>query len=138
MKSDGTKSYYNLHKTDLTDSDLLKFSVKITGADYLDNDNDLKLMYDVHKSYQDTFDDLKIKETYDRHIDQVQDLLKKQHLYSSEYLDQLVKDYQGKLFKNKEELISLLLSGNIQPDKLSLKPFSKLTKDIWEQLSVLR
>jgi len=138
IKSNGSKSYYNLHKKDLTESELVKFSVKITGASYLDDEADLRLDYDVHKSYQDTFDDLKFKEIYDRHKDQVQDLIKKQHLYSSDYLEQLIKDYQGKLFRNKEELISILLSGNVQPDKLCLKPFSKLTKDIWEQISELR
>ena len=138
FKLDGKKAYYNLHDNSLTDSEILKFSVQIMGADFMDNEKDLKLCYDVHSKYWDTFEDLQLKELYDRHIDQVQDLLKKEVLYKTEYIDQLVTDYEGKLFKNREELISLLLSGNIQPEKLSLKPFSKLTKDIWEQISALK
>lgn len=136
IKSNKKGNYYNPHSVEYSESDLLKFSVQITGASFLDSLNDLKLGYDVHPVFNDTFTDLKLQEVYEFHKIYVQDLIKKKYLYNEEYLEQLVAEYGGKLFSTREELMGLLLPGYISEDKLALRPFSKLSKDIWEQLSM--
>lgn len=137
IKSNKTGSYLNPHSREYSDSDLLKFSVTITGANFLDRLDDLRLGYDVHPVFYDTFTDLKLEEVYEFHKIYVQDMFKKKHLYSEEYIEQLIADFGGKLFNNREELMGLLLPGYIAEDKLALRPFSKLSKDIWEQLSMI-
>lgn len=135
IKSNNTGKYYNPHSKRYTDSDLLKFSVQIIGANYLDRLTDLKMNYDYHPDFKDTFVDLKMEEVYDFHKIYVQEIIKKTHLYSEEYLEQLIADYGGKLFSSREELLGMLLPGYVSEDKMGLRPFSKLSKDIWEQLS---
>ncbi|PWG78052.1 HNH endonuclease [Pararcticibacter amylolyticus] len=137
IKSNKKGNYHNPHSKEYSESDLLKFSVRITGASFLDSLDDLKLGYDVHSVFNDTFTDLKLQEVYEFHKIYVQDLIKKKYLYNEEYLEQLVAQYGGKLFSTREELMGLLLPGYISEDKLALRPFSKLSKDIWEQLSML-
>lgn len=135
IKSNKTGKYHNPHSKKYTHDDLIKFSVEITGANYLDILSDLELKYDYHKDFEDTFIHLKINEVYEFHKIYVQDLIKKKHLYSEEYLEQLIVDFGGKIFRSREELLGLLLPGYINDDRLCLRPFSKLSKDIWEQLS---
>jgi len=137
IKSNKTGSYHNPHSKKYSEADLLKFSVQVTGASYLDRLEDLKLAYDVHPVFNDTFTDLKLQEVYEFHKIYVQDLIKKKHLYSEEYLEQLIAEFGGKLFSSREELLGLLLPGYISEDKLALRPFSKLSKDIWEQLAMI-
>lgn len=137
VKSNKTGHYHNLHNSRLSESQLLKFSAKITGVSYLDNLEDLQIEFNCHPAFKDNFTDFKIEEIYGEHTDLVQDIIKKCYLYNTDYIDKLTTEFEGKLFKNRDELLNLLLSSFVQEANLSKRPFSKLTKDIWEQLSYL-
>lgn len=135
IKSDNTGNYFNPHAKTRSADELLRFSFQITGANYLDQLDDIRLDYRYHPDFKDTFTDLKLAEVYEFHKIYVQDIIKKKQLYSEEYLEQLIISYGGTIFSSKEELLGLLLPGYVGEDKLGLRPFSKLSKDIWEQLS---
>ena len=48
----------------------------------------------------------------------------------------LMKNYEGTLFKNREDLTRLIFGGYITDEEISDRPLSKLTKDILEQLEI--
>jgi len=137
LKSNAPGTYYNLHRTDLSETDILEFHCKIMGSSFLDDTQDLQMDYTIHPDFQHTFDQLKIKELYSKHLDLVQDIIKKRIIYDSGYIDQLYQNYGGMVFNSREEVVNALLSGYLQEDQIHMRPFSKLTKHIWEQLAFL-
>jgi hypothetical protein len=137
LKSNASGEFYNLHRGDHTERELLEFSCKITGAGFLDDTRNLELSYVVDSTYQDTFDQLRIKELYSKHLDLVQEVIKKRLIYSSEYIDQMYNDYRGRLFNNRDQVLNHLLSSYIQEDEIHLRPFAKLIRHIWQQLEYL-
>ena len=57
-------------------------------------------------------------------------------MYDDSYLDELLRKYEGTLFKNKEDLLRLISGGYINEDEINKRPLSKLVKDISEQLEL--
>lgn len=137
LKSNAPGTYYNLHRTDLQERDILEFRCKVTGGAFLDDTEDLQMDYTIHPDFLHTFNQLRIKELYTKHMDLVQDIIKKRIIYDSGYIDQLFRDYGGTVFNSREEVVNTLLSGYLQEDQIHLRPFSKMTKHIWEQLAYL-
>ena len=58
-------------------------------------------------------------------------------MYNESYIEELMKNYEGTLFKNKEDLLRLIFGGYISDEDLGKRPLSKLTKDILEQLEII-
>jgi len=75
-----------------------------------------------------------IKNLYNEHKDIVSELLQKRVIYSDDYLESLLDEYEGKLFANKEDLLRLITSGYIEDKDINKRPLSKLIKDISEEL----
>ena len=65
------------------------------------------------------------------------ELIQKAEIYNESYIDELMKNYEGTLFKNREDLIRLIFGGYITDEEISKRPLSKLTKDILEQLEII-
>lgn len=61
---------------------------------------------------------------------------KSHQMYNDSYIDELMKNYEGTLFKNREDLTRLIFGGYITDEEISDRPLSKLTKDILEQLEI--
>jgi hypothetical protein len=137
LKSNAPGKFYNLHRSDRTETHLLRFSCKIKGAGFLDDTADLELKYEVDKLFERTFEQLRIKELYSKHLDLVQEVIKKRLIYNSGYIDQLYRDYSGTLFNSREQVLNHLLSSYIQEDEIHLRPFAKLIRHIWQQLEYL-
>ena len=78
-----------------------------------------------------------IKNLYSEHKDIVSELLQKRVIYSDDYLESLLDEYEGKLFNNKEHLLRLITNGYIEDKDLNKRPLSKLIKDISEELDLL-
>jgi hypothetical protein len=80
--------------------------------------------------------DFKLKEIYSLHKDYIYELIHKSMIYSDDYLDDLYKQYEGTIFKNREDLIRMVAANYIDDEDLHLRPLSKLTKDVIEQLGL--
>ncbi len=78
-----------------------------------------------------------IKKLYEEHKDIISELLQKRVIYSDDYIDELLKKYKGRLFKNKEDLLRLITCGYIEDKDIIKRPLSKLIKDISEQLKFI-
>ncbi len=81
--------------------------------------------------------DFALEEIYKNHKDIVLELIQKSIMYNESYIDELMKNYEGTLFKNEEDLLRLIFGGYIADEDLGKRPLSKLTKDILEQLEIV-
>jgi hypothetical protein len=63
--------------------------------------------------------------------------LQKRVIYSDTYIDELFKQYEGTLFKNREDLLRLITCGYISDEEIDKRPLSKLIKDISQELEFL-
>ena len=82
--------------------------------------------------------DLKLEDIYNEgYIDIVQDLIEKSEIYNDTYIDELLTQYEGTLFKNREDLQRLITGGYINDEDINKRPLSKLIKDISEELELI-
>jgi uncharacterized protein (TIGR02646 family) len=82
--------------------------------------------------------DLKLKEIYNEgYTDIVQELIQKSQIYNESYIDELYQNYEGTLFKNREDLLRLINCGYINDEDIDKRPLSKLIKDISEELELI-
>ncbi|AHJ13475.1 hypothetical protein [Sulfurospirillum multivorans] len=86
---------------------------------------------------QKNIDDFALEEIYKNHKDIVLELIQKSVMYNESYIEELMKNYEGTLFKNEEDLLRLIFGGYISDEDLGKRPLSKLTKDILEQLEII-
>jgi len=52
------------------------------------------------------------------------------------YLDELLTQYEGTLFKNREDLQRLISGGYVSDEEIGKRPLSKLIKDISGELGL--
>lgn len=86
---------------------------------------------------QNNINNFGLEELYKNHKDIVLELIQKSYMYNESYLDELMQNYEGSLFKNREDLLRLVFGGYIADEDLGKRPLSKLTKDILEQLDIV-
>jgi len=86
---------------------------------------------------QNNINNFGLEELYKNHKDIVLELIQKSYMYNESYLDELMKNYEGTLFKNREDLLRLVFGGYIADEDLGKRPLSKLTKDILEQFDII-
>ena len=75
---------------------------------------------------------------YQNHKDIVLELIQKQAIYNESYLDELLTQYEGTLFKNREDLQRLISGGYVSDEEIGKRPLSKLIRDVSEELGLLR
>jgi hypothetical protein len=78
----------------------------------------------------------KIETVYQEHKDYAYELIHKSMIYSDDYLNDLYKQYEGTIFKNREDLVRMVAANYIDDEDLHLRPLSKLTKDVIEQFGL--
>ena len=78
-----------------------------------------------------------LKSLYDEHKDVISELLQKRVIYSDSYIDELFKQYEGILFKNREDLLRLITCGYVSDEEIGKRPLSKLIKDISKELGLV-
>jgi len=78
----------------------------------------------------------KLDDLYQNHKDIILELIQKQAIYNESYLDELLTQYEGTLFKNREDLQRLISGGYVSDDEIGKRPLSKLIKDISEELGL--
>ncbi len=74
---------------------------------------------------------------YQNHKDIVLELIQKNAIYNESYLDELMYQYEGTLFKNREDLQRLISGGYISDEEIGKRPLSKLIKDISTELDLI-
>lgn len=84
-----------------------------------------------------TIHTFRLQSLYNQHIDVVVELLQKRAIYSDTYIDDLLSQYEGKLFKNREDLLRIITCGYVADEDIDKRPLSKLIKDISEQLTFI-
>lgn len=98
---------------------------------------DLKLIDENDEKTRNTIETFRLKELYNEHKDIVLELIQKAQIYNESYLDELMQNYEGTLFKNREDLLRLITCGYVSDEDLHKRPLSKLIKDISEELELL-
>jgi hypothetical protein len=78
----------------------------------------------------------RIRELYNRHKDLVQEIIQSSFIYNEEYIQSLLDDYQGQLFRNREDVIRHITRNYPDPANMPNRPFSKLSKDIYEEFGI--
>lgn len=135
----------HLHPYNDDFNSVAKFHLKITAADFYFSEKafDIKLVstkqndLELLEKITNTIDTFRLDTLYQNHKDIVLELIKKKYLYSDDYIDSLYKQYEGTLFKNKEQLIGIILGNYISDEELGKRPLSKLTRDIAEELGLI-
>ncbi|AOO65737.1 hypothetical protein [Sulfurospirillum halorespirans] len=110
--------------------------VKDSSFYYDEQGFDLKLGSNDAKA-QKNIEDFALEEIYKNHKDIVLELIQKSVMYNESYIEELMQNYEGTLFKNEEDLLRLIFGGYISDEDLGKRPLSKLTKDILEQLEII-
>jgi hypothetical protein len=81
-------------------------------------------------------DTFKLDDLYQNHKDIILELIQKEAIYNESYLDELLTQYEGTLFKNKEDLQHLIGGGYVSDEEIGKRPLSKLIKDISKELGL--
>lgn len=119
-------------------NDNLNFKLKIFNTSFLNNKTNFALdLQAKNKKAKESKKIFKLQELYNEHKDIVLELIQKSYMYNESYLEELMKNYEGMLFKNREDLLRLVFGGYIADEDLGKRPLSKLTKDILEQLDII-
>lgn len=118
----------------------ITFSFNPKNINFYHSEKAIKLKYIFTKDKQSINHDFKTLELfklYAHHKDIVLELIQKSVMYNESYIEELMKNYEGTLFKNEEDLLRLIFGGYISDEYLGKRPLSKLTKDILEQLEII-
>ncbi|TCW43604.1 hypothetical protein EC917_1414 [Bacillus thuringiensis] len=75
-----------------------------------------------------------IENLYNYHTGEAMELIRKRIEYSDSYIENLIKDYNEKLFRNENEVLEAILGYQVEDECLSDKNLTKFTRDICEEL----
>ncbi|MGN7823150.1 hypothetical protein ACTJJB_23725 [Chitinophaga sp. 22536] len=138
IKSNKRGRYYNPYNSSI--KIFPKFRVEIK-APMLFNDLDsFDLRMSVPKDFKDNINNLFIDKLYSLHKDLVLDIIRRKYVYNDTWIKDIfnqLKDLNlpyGKVLKNEDELLNLLLGVFIDSVDFHKRPFSKLVSDVWAQI----
>lgn len=97
----------------------------------------LKPLNDKDIATQNTIDTFRLETLYQEHKDIVLELIQKREIYPDSYIDDLFHQYEGTLFKNREDVLRHITGGYIEDKDINKRPLSKLIKDISEELDLI-
>ncbi|NFE80028.1 hypothetical protein FC820_07160 [Clostridium sporogenes] len=90
---------------------------------------------DHGKKIQSSTKTFRINDLYKLHNDYVRELIKKATIYNESRIDELYTQYP-ELFRDREEVLQMIVSNYIDDNDLGKRPLAKLTKDICEELGL--
>ncbi|MDZ7817233.1 MAG: hypothetical protein U5K55_00905 [Aliarcobacter sp.] len=123
----------------------MKFTLKIKDSTFLFSEDGFELKYkfaknvssDEKKRIVNNRKDFELKDLYSNHKDIVLELIQKREIYPDSYIDDLFHQYEGTLFKNREDVLRHITGGYIDDIDINKRPLSKLIKDISEELDLI-
>jgi len=135
-----TKNFFkekHLHPYEDDFNSRAKFYLKIVKPNFYHSTKGIKIELKENDNTDtetiNTISTSRLKEIYEKHSDIALELIKKQYMYSDDYLETLYKQYEGTLFKNLEQLKGIIF-GNYISDEIHKRPLAKFTKDIIKDL----
>ncbi len=131
----------NTHLHPYKDSfkDYAKFQFKVIDSTFFYNEKgfELKLETFGNKKAEKVKEDFALETLYQEHKDIVLELIQKREIYPDSYIDDLFYQYEGTLFKNREDVLRHITGGYIEDKDINKRPLSKLIKDISEELDLI-
>lgn len=128
----------HLHPYEDDFNSLAKFHLKITKPNFYHSTDgiDVKLKENNmnDEKIRNTIETFRLNDIYKEHSDIALELIKKQYMYSEEYLETLYKQYEGTMFKNYEHLKGTVFGNYVSNDEIHKRPLAKFTKDILSDL----
>lgn len=123
----------------------LKFSFEIKSYEDFLGDNKVRVYLKENirglEGEQDFLDKAKenakvfqIENLYNYHTDEVKGLIRKRIEYSDSCIENLIKSYNEKLYRNETEVLEAILGYQVDDECLSEKNLAKFTRDICEEL----
>ncbi len=139
------KEYINPYDDRFDMNKNMKFSIKVTSSKFYYSEKGFEIDYKYNKQISDNeknridnnLDDFELRDLYQNHKDIILELIQKEAIYNESYLDELLTQYEGTLFKNREDLQRLISGGYISNEEIGKRPLSKLIKDISEELGLI-
>jgi len=139
------KEYINPYDNRFDMNKNMKFSVKVTSSSFYHSEKGFEIEYKYNKQIsnneksriENNLDDFELKDLYQNHKDIVLELIQKEAIYNESYIDELLTQYEGTLFKNKEDLLRLVTCGYVSDEDINKRPLSKLIKDISQELDII-
>jgi hypothetical protein len=114
-----------------------EFKLKIKDSTFYHSVDGFKLKLKFYdKRAEKSAEVFKIQERYEQHKELILELIQKQEIYPESYIDELLTNYEGTLFKNKEDLLRVVTCGYISDEELGKRPLSKLIKDISKEVGL--
>jgi len=126
------------HLHPYVDKDInFQFSYKLNSIDKYDftikNIGD-----DSNNKSKNTSTFFKLKEVYETHIDEVEDLLKIKKAYSATYLKSMKAFFKDSSGLSNEEVYRLAFGTEINESKFEKRPLSRMKRDILIELGIIR
>ena len=81
------------------------------------------------KRIKNTWEMLKLGPLYEKHSDYIRNILQAKHIYSEEYLDQLMKNFPG-MFKSMDDLKNTVYFNYLDEENWGRRILAKLTHDL--------
>jgi len=139
------KDYINPYDKRFDFNKNVKFDFKIKDSNFYTSVDSIKLRCktdknistDEKKRIKNNVKDFKLYDLYQNHKDIALELIQKAQIYNESYIDELYKNYEGTLFKNREDVLRLVTCGYVSDEDLHKRPLSKLIKDISQELDLL-
>jgi len=139
------KEYINPYDERFNFNKNAKFDFKISSIDFYRSERGFKLKCKINnkitaeekKRITNNIKDFKLYDLYQNHKDVVLELIQKEYIYNESYIDELMQNYEGTIFKNREDLLRLITCGYISDEDLHKRSLSKLIKDISEELGLV-
>lgn len=115
-----------------------KFALKIKNVDFYYKKEGFEIDFKELKAKLGlNFSVFELEKVYETHKDLILELIQKQITYSDDYIDDLFRRYEGTLFKNREDVLRHLSGNYVSESDFHLRPLSKLTHDIAQELGLL-
>ena len=139
------KKYINPYDDRFDFNKNMKFTLKIKNSTFLFSEDGFDLKYrftknvssDEKRRIVNNRKDFELKDLYSNHKDIVLELIQKREIYPDSYIDDLFHQYEGTLFKNREDVLRHITGGYIEDKDINKRPLSKLIKDISEELDLI-
>jgi len=117
---------------------IAKFKLKIEDSTFYHSIKGFNLTLESDdKRANKNIESFELETLYQNHKDIVLELIQKEAIYNESYLDELLTQYEGTLFKNREDLQRLISGGYVTDEEIGKRPLSKLIKDISQELELI-
>ncbi|MGK0256180.1 MAG: hypothetical protein ACI81I_000790 [Arcobacteraceae bacterium] len=139
------KEYINPYDERFDFNKNAKFNFKILSSNFYNSEEAIELeckfkeniLSEEKKRIKNNINDFELYDLYQNHKDVILELIQKEYIYNDSYIDDLLNQHEGTLFKNREDLLRLITCGYVSDEDLHKRPLSKLIKDISQELELI-